>query len=121
MARARVRRSAGRSRRRRRSCSQPCSAPPAHFAHTPCLGCRRRTCRGGAMYNLLQFLHVTAAIVWIGSGIGLVALFAVLGRAGEHETLMATSRHVEKLGKGLFGPAAMGTLIFGILTVLSAE
>ena len=73
------------------------------------------------MYNLLQFLHVAAAIIWIGSGIGLVALFGVLNSAGERETLLNTSRHVEKLGTRLFAPSAMATLIFGILTVLASE
>ncbi|MPZ73731.1 MAG: DUF2269 family protein [Nitriliruptorales bacterium] len=71
------------------------------------------------MYNTLQFLHVAAAVVWIGSGVGLVALFAALGRAGDGTTLLGVMRHVETLGSRLFGPSAMATLLFGILTVIA--
>lgn len=73
------------------------------------------------MYNVLQFLHVAAAIVWIGSGVGLVALMGTMTRAGDRATVMTVSRHLETLGPRLFGPAAMGTLIFGILTVLVSD
>lgn len=30
------------------------------------------------MYDLFQLLHVAAAVVWIGSGVGLVALMATM-------------------------------------------
>ena len=73
------------------------------------------------MYNLFQFLHVSAAIVWIGSGIGLMALMGAMSKAGDQATLMATSRHIETMAPRVFGPAAMGTLIFGIATVLTGE
>jgi uncharacterized membrane protein len=73
------------------------------------------------MYNVFQFLHVAAAIVWIGSGVCLVAVFGAVGRAGDTTTLMALNRHLEWLGPRLFGPVAMGTLVFGILAVLTGE
>ena len=72
------------------------------------------------MYNVFQFLHVSAAIIWLGSGFGLVALNAVMTK-GDRTTAMAVGRHMETLGPRLFGPAAMGTLLFGILTVLAAD
>lgn len=73
------------------------------------------------MYDVWQFLHVASAIVWLGSGVGLVALMAVMTSAGDRATLMATGRHIEKLGPRLFGTAAMSTLIFGILTVITGD
>jgi uncharacterized membrane protein len=73
------------------------------------------------MYDVLQFLHVAAAIVWLGSGVGLVALTGVMAKAGDRATLMTTSRYIEPLGPRLFGASAMGTLIFGILAVLTGE
>ena len=73
------------------------------------------------MYNVFKFLHVAAAVVWVGSGVGLVALMATMTRAGDRAGLMTVSRHLEVLGPRLFGPAAMSTLIFGVLTVLTGE
>ena len=73
------------------------------------------------MYEGLKFLHVAAAIVWIGSGIGLSALFGVVDKAGDRSTLLAVSRHVDVLGNRLFAPAAMSTLVFGILAVLASD
>ena len=73
------------------------------------------------MYNVWQFLHVAAAVVWVGSGVGLVALMATMTRAGDRAAVMTVSRHLEVLGPRLFGPAAMGTLIFGVLAVLAGE
>ena len=73
------------------------------------------------MYNVLQFLHVAAAIVWLGSGVGLVALMATMTRAGDRATLMAVTRHFDVLGPRLFGTAAMSTLIFGVLMVIVGD
>lgn len=73
------------------------------------------------MYNLFQFLHVASAIVWVGSGVGLVALLTTMNRAGDRATLMATNRHMEVLGGRLFGPSAMATLLFGVVTVLVGD
>ena len=73
------------------------------------------------MYNFFQFLHVTAAIVWLGSGVGLVALIAVMTRSGDTSTVMAVNKHFEVLGPRLFGTAAMSTLLFGVLMVLVSD
>ena len=73
------------------------------------------------MYDVLQFLHVASAIIWIGSGVCLVALTGAMTKAGDRATLMAMSRYLESLGPKLFGGAAMGTLLFGILTLLNGR
>ena len=73
------------------------------------------------MYTTFKFLHVASAIVWIGSGVGIVALFGVMYSAGDRATELAAGPHVEKLGQRLFGPAAMSTLLFGILAVIAND
>lgn len=73
------------------------------------------------MYNAFQFLHVASAVVWVGSGVGVVALMETMTRAGDRATLMTVSRYVDGLGPRLFGTASMSTLIFGVLTVLVGE
>ena len=71
------------------------------------------------MYDLFQFLHVISAMVWLGSGVGLVALFAVMG--GDRASVLGTGQYLEKLGPRLFGAAAVATLLFGILTVVASD
>ena len=73
------------------------------------------------MYDVLQFLHVASAIIWLGSGVGLVALIGAMTKSGDRATLLATNRYMEMLGPKLFGTAAMSTLIFGVLTVLTGR
>lgn len=73
------------------------------------------------MYNLFQFLHVASAVVWVGSGVALVALMGAMTRAGDSASVMAVGRHLEGLAPKLFGSAAMGTLLFGVATVLAGE
>ena len=72
-------------------------------------------------YNILQFLHVAAAVVWVGSGFGLTVLLMVIGRASDYDTLAGATRHMEVLGSRLFGPAAGLTLLFGIVAVLLSD
>ena len=73
------------------------------------------------MYNLFKFLHVASAIVWIGSGVGFVALTAIMIKAGDNAGAMSVGRQAETMGSRLFGPAAMSTLVFGIITVIVSD
>jgi uncharacterized membrane protein len=70
------------------------------------------------MYDLFKFMHVLTAIVWIGSGIGLMVMWGILEGAGERGTLLGVLRFSDKLGTRLFAPAAVLTLVFGIVTVV---
>ena len=68
-------------------------------------------------YEIFKFLHVLAAVVWVGAGVGLFLLSVRLRASGDRSTLLALGRQSEALGKMLFMPAAMGTLLFGVLMV----
>ena len=68
------------------------------------------------MYELFKFLHVSTAVIWVGSGVGLVALTAMMAR--DQTATAAVAPHLERLGGRLFGPAAGLTLVFGVITVL---
>src|SRR5688500_11402248 len=87
--------------------------------------CFRRRCeqfrRPHMLRVIVQFLHVASGIVWVGSGVGLVGLMAVMTRSGDSATLAATGRHMEVLGPRLFGPSAIATLLFGVITVLVGD
>lgn len=72
------------------------------------------------MYDLFKFLHVATAIMWIGSGVGFLVLTARLATV-DRSGLLAVMAQSDALGKRLFAPSAMGTLVFGIITVLLSD
>ena len=71
------------------------------------------------MYDLFKFLHVLTAMIWFGSGVGLVALTAMMAK--DRAATAAVAPHMEAVGKRLFGPAAGLTLVFGVVTVLVSK
>lgn len=70
------------------------------------------------MYTTLKFIHVMAAIVWIGSGVALLSVTAALLRARDYDGAAALGRQSQKLGTRLFAPAAVVTLIAGVAMVI---
>jgi uncharacterized membrane protein len=70
------------------------------------------------MYTTLKFVHVMAAIVWIGSGVALLTVTAGMIRARDYAGVVALGRQSEKLGTRLFAPSALVTLLAGIAMVL---
>lgn len=72
-------------------------------------------------YGVYKFLHVSAAVIWVGSGFGLFVLTARMKRIGDRAGVLAIGRHAETLGKTLFAPASLATLAFGILMVATTD
>ena len=68
-------------------------------------------------YELFLFLHVASVIVWLGAGttLAFVALFA--GRTGDRELLGRIGAIGQWLGPRVFGPSALGALVFGLVLV----
>ena len=65
-----------------------------------------------SLYNLLKFLHITAAIVWVGGVIALAVLNARSPRQREAVALLA--RQSAFFGRAVIAPAAAVTLVAGI-------
>lgn len=72
-------------------------------------------------YTLYKFLHVASAVIWVGSGVGLFALTLRMQRIGDRPGVLAIGRHAEALGKVLFMPASLSTLLWGVLMVLTTD
>ena len=68
-------------------------------------------------FEIFKFLHVLGAVVWVGAGAGLFLLSVRLRADGDRATIVALGRQSEALGKLLFMPAALVTLLFGVLMV----
>jgi uncharacterized membrane protein len=69
-------------------------------------------------YEVLLFLHVTAAIVWLGSGLFLQVLVIRAERARDRLLLRQLSGHTGWLAQRLFIPSSLAVLLFGILLTI---
>jgi uncharacterized membrane protein len=71
-------------------------------------------------YELLLFLHVTAAIVWLGSAFFLQALIFRAERISDHAMKKSLGDSAEWLARRIFIPASLLVLLFGVLLVLDS-
>jgi uncharacterized membrane protein len=69
-------------------------------------------------YELLVFLHVAAAIVWLGGALVLQYFAFRAERADDPLEMHRVSSDAEWLAMRLFVPASLAVLVFGILLVL---
>jgi uncharacterized membrane protein len=69
-------------------------------------------------YELFKFLHLTGAIVWLGSGVGLTILWRGLSKAREADSIRAMVGQNKALSAKLFGPSVLLTLAFGVAMVI---
>lgn len=67
--------------------------------------------------NILTFLHVLSAVVWVGGGVMLQVLLARAKKAGP-ESVAEFNQGAEWTSRRVFMPASFATLAFGIATVI---
>jgi uncharacterized membrane protein len=72
-------------------------------------------------YELLLFLHVTCAIVWLGAAMTFGMLSIKAERSGNPMEMKGLSENAQWLTPRLFIPASLLTLVFGILLVLESD
>jgi hypothetical protein len=65
-------------------------------------------------YEFLLFLHLSAAIVWIGANVLLQILGTMTERAHDDVTFAKLFSYTAELGPKLFVPAGLLTVLFGI-------
>jgi putative copper export protein len=65
-------------------------------------------------YEILLFLHLTAAIVWVGSNVLLQILATMTERAKDDVTFAKLFSYSAELAPKLFVPAGLLTVLFGI-------
>lgn len=66
-------------------------------------------------YSIVKFLHVLAAVVWLGGGFAMILIAVRAERSGDDEALIFNLRNTAALGNILFMPASLATLVFGLL------
>ena len=71
----------------------------------------------GTPYLVLVYLHIFAAMVWLGGSFYFHYKFTQLRRANDTAGLLAVGRETEATGTKVFAPAAGIVLVMGILMV----
>lgn len=69
------------------------------------------------LYDLLKYLHIVAAVVWVGSGLFVQYYSSRLRRAEDPVRLGAFAKDIEAAGKQLLAPASVTVLVMGLLMV----
>jgi uncharacterized membrane protein len=72
-------------------------------------------------YELLKFLHVGSAIVWLGAGTLIFVMLGAAKRTKDNQTLAMVYRQVGWLSPRLFIPASLATFIFGIIAGIDGD
>lgn len=70
------------------------------------------------VYNTLKFIHVIAAVAWVGGGLFVQYLATRLKRADDPLRLAAFAKDIEKVGLQFFMPVSLTVLVMGIVLVL---
>ncbi len=68
-------------------------------------------------YEILKFVHIAAAIVWIGGAVAIQFFAHLARRSGDAQRMVALTRDVEWIGKRVFTPAALIVVILGFILV----
>ena len=71
-------------------------------------------------FEIYKFLHISAAIVWVGGGF-FSLIFTHRARSADPAHRLGIARDMHFVGNRVFGPAAMATLLFGILMVVDFD
>ena len=69
-------------------------------------------------YEILLFLHVLAAIVWLGGGVMIQALVIRAAKAGDAVLLKKLAENAGWLAQRLFIPSSLAVLVLGILLTI---
>jgi uncharacterized membrane protein len=74
-----------------------------------------------SLYDWLMFLHVLAAMVWVGGLVILTALSGLILRSGEHDAIARFSASLRRIGPLTLAPATIAVLALGIGLVLDSN
>lgn len=71
------------------------------------------------IYTIFKFLHVAAAIAWVGGGVTLFAMGIFAERARDDAEMMRVLGSVGVMAMRWFMPSSLLTLVFGIVAAFA--
>ncbi|HEY8169752.1 MAG TPA: DUF2269 family protein [Candidatus Limnocylindria bacterium] len=72
------------------------------------------------MYQLLLFVHIVCAVVWVGGAVYTQILAVIAARSTDPTELPRLARHFEVIGSRVFIPAAVALLVAGAAMTVQA-
>ncbi|MFN2525663.1 MAG: DUF2269 family protein [Actinomycetota bacterium] len=72
-------------------------------------------------YDILLYLHVSSAIIWLGAGLLTIVLQERAFRSGDAGEVLRGFQDEGWLAPRLFIPAALSTLVLGVLLVIEGD
>ena len=72
------------------------------------------------MYELLLYVHVVCAVIWVGGALYAQLLAVRVNGAGGPDQLPELARHIEFIGSRVFVPAAVLLFLAGVAMTLDA-
>ena len=73
------------------------------------------------LYDWLMFLHVVAAMIWVGGLVALSVLVLQVLRSGEADAVARFARSLRALGPMVLAPATVAVAGFGIWLVVDSD
>jgi uncharacterized membrane protein len=74
-----------------------------------------------SLYEWLMFLHVLAAMIWVGGLVVLIALSASILRSGDHDAVARFSASLRRIGPLTLAPSTVAVVSLGIGLVLDSN
>jgi uncharacterized membrane protein len=72
------------------------------------------------MYQLLLYVHVVCAVIWVGGAFYAQILAVRVSRSADPAELPRLARHIEFIGSRIFVPAALLLFVAGVAMTLQA-
>ena len=73
------------------------------------------------LYEWLLFLHILAAMIWVGGLVLLNVLAALVLRSGDRESVARLIATLRVVGPATLAPSMIGVVVFGIWLVIDSD
>ncbi len=71
-------------------------------------------------YEVIKFLHIAAAALWIGAGMYMVVLAVRADRANDDHSMLAILKDAGAMAKIYFIPSSLAVFVFGMIMTIDA-
>ena len=70
------------------------------------------------MYQVLLYIHIVCAVIWVGGAFAIQVLAVIVARSGDPNEVPRLSRNMELIGSRLFAPAAVVLFLAGVVMTI---